>query len=60
MATKIVCDVCGKEIKQSHLYYIRVAPKLPTIPCMTCDFCEDCYNEFMNHSFKEKGEKNED
>lgn len=60
MATKIICDACGKEIKYGveRVYYITIRTK--TTANNAFDFCEDCYKELMNHSFKEKGEKDED
>lgn len=59
MATKIFCDACGKEIKYGvdRMFNIMIRT---TISTEVYDFCEDCYNEFMNHSFKEKGKKDED
>lgn len=60
MATKIFCDACGKEIKFNvdRVYNIMIRTNIA--PNKSYDFCEDCYNEFMNHSFKEKGKKDED
>lgn len=68
MATKIICDACGKEIKYGTdlLYYVTVRTnrsesKITDRPDYEIyDFCEDCYNEFINHSFKKKGNNDED
>ena len=60
MATKITCDACGKEIKpgMDQRYYITIRTEFSADK--KYDFCEDCYNEFINHSFKEKGNNDED
>lgn len=58
--TKIICDSCGKEIEYGVdlVYYITI--RTNTSANKIYDFCEDCYNEFVNHWFNKKGEKNED
>lgn len=59
MAVKITCDACGKELKYGIdlVYYITIRTDRSSNKIY--DFCNDCYNEFINHSFKEKGEDDE-
>lgn len=55
---KYICDVCGKEVKQSEFASMGFTPVTHTphsigtgAPMKTIDFCQECWDQFIKSIF---------